>query len=159
MKLNGRGQFFAKLLVTLRRTAYVSEAESVSENSPNSNLRSSQLGQRMTEEEALEGFPVSARERLALTELCGEGGRLPKGVGPQTRQNLVARKWIRQTGIDEEYVPVFATTPEGIIALQIDDLALKRGRQRPSPVSSMARPGAYQQLAARLNLLRGDAST
>jgi hypothetical protein len=109
----------------------------------------------MTEEEAFAGFPVSARERKALDELCGEGGRLPIGVATQTRQNLLARGWIRQTGVDEQFFPIYVTTRKGFLALQIDDVAVKRGLRRPLPASSMARQGAYERLAERLDLLRG----
>ena len=109
----------------------------------------------MTEEEALAGFPISTRERKALDELCGEGARLPKGVATQTRQNLLARGWIRQTGVDEQYFPIFVTTQQGLTALQIDDVAAKRGLRRPLPASSMARQGSYEKLVERLQFLRG----
>jgi hypothetical protein len=104
----------------------------------------------LTIDDAIIGFPLSERERKALDELTGEGARLPKGVAAQTRQNLLGRR----IGVDESYEPVYVTTPEGIIAVQLDDIALARGSVRPSPLAVMSRPGAYHNLNERLEYLR-----
>jgi hypothetical protein len=107
--------------------------------------------EEMTVEKALAGFPLSERERTAMKPPAKEQ---KCQIGVQTRDNLLDRKWIRQIGTDESYARVFVTTPEGVLAIQLDDIAIAGRMNRPSPIASMARPGAYRNLRERLEFLR-----
>ena len=102
------------------------------------------------DKKVLQGFPLSRRERLALDQFCGEVAKPPKGVGKLTLGNLLQRRWIKYQGIDERYNPAYLTISEGVCAIQLDDIALARGLERPLPTTSMSRRVCYEHLDDRL---------
>jgi hypothetical protein len=107
---------------------------------------------RMTDEEALQGFPLHKRIKTALMGFMEGYARPPKGVNIQTIANLKERKWVTQSV--EDYQAVYETTSEGRLAVQIDAIAIESGRVRPSPLSSMANAGMYHNLKERLEFLQ-----
>jgi hypothetical protein len=105
----------------------------------------------MTEEEALDGFPLHPRMRAALKELMGQAAPMPKGSAQQTRLNLLERKWISH--VAPGYKPTYVTTKEGMTALEIDAIAVKRLGEKFEG-TTMDRSGAYKNLAERLKFLQ-----
>jgi hypothetical protein len=109
----------------------------------------------MSAEQALRGFPLSERERVALVQFYGEVATPQKGVGRLTLGNLLQRKWIEYQGIDDRHYPVYLTTAEGVNAIKIDDIALELGFERPLPTQPIARRVSYRNLEERLEFLLG----
>jgi hypothetical protein len=90
------------------------------------------------ERERLEGFPLSSREREALDAFAGALAPCPKGVGGATLTNLhSSRRWIERAGRSEEpkiiNAALYALTPSGRLAIEIDDYFISLGYSRRGP--------------------------